>query len=173
MRNKLVIFFTTLSVVIIIELLYLNIYYTADDSSSESLRGSKDDLLRTDKEFSDKSVKDGVAAAFISYADNNVILMRNKQFPIMGSEELKEHYSKIKDDGSKLEWEPVKAEVAGSGELGYTFGNWIYTAKNDKGSIDTSYGNYVTIWKKQKDGDWKFVLDGGNATPDPRTQIKK
>jgi hypothetical protein len=29
------------------------------------------------------------------------------------------------------------------------------------------YGNYMSVWKKQDDGSWKFVLDGGNTTPPP------
>jgi ketosteroid isomerase-like protein len=24
------------------------------------------------------------------------------------------------------------------------------------------YGTYISIWKKQSDGNWKFVLDSGN-----------
>ena len=135
----------------------------ADENDS----GSEKELIKTDKEFSEKSIKDGISEAFISYADKDVILMRDKQFPIFGIKELKEYYSNIKKGNAKLEWSPVKAEISKSGELGYTFGNWIYSTKNSK---DTVYGNYVTIWKKQKDGSWKFVLDGGNTTPSPASK---
>lgn len=62
-----------------------------------------------------------------------------------------------------LEWYPVKVEVSKSADLGYTFGNWIFT--NVKG--EKEYGNYMTVWKKQKDGSWKYVIDGGNSTPEP------
>jgi ketosteroid isomerase-like protein len=137
---------------------------------NNDLKNSVDKLIKADKEFSQKSIKDGIASAFIAYADNDVILMRDKQFPIMGIEELKEHYSKIKKGDAKLEWTPVKAEVAESKELGYTFGNWIYTDKDKEGNESKAYGNYVTIWKKQKDKSWKFVLDGGNTTPPPDTK---
>ena len=132
--------------------------------ADEKETNSKEELTKTDKEFSDKSVKDGIAEAFIAYADDDVILMRDKQFPILGIKALKEYYSEIKRGNARLEWSPVKAEISKSGELGYTFGNWIYSTKDSK---DTVYGNYVTIWKKQKDGSWKFILDGGNTTPAP------
>ncbi len=39
--------------------------------------------------------------------------------------------------------------------------------KDKKGEITTTYGNYVTVWKRQPDGKWKYVLDGGNTTPAP------
>ena len=142
------------------------IIFTGNNFTDEKDSGSEEELIKTDKEFSERSVKDGIAEAFIAYADDDVILMRDKQFPILGIKELKEYYSKIKNGNAQLEWTPVKAEVSSSGELGYTFGNWIYSTKDSK---DTVYGNYVTIWKKQKDGRWKFVLDGGNTTPPPAT----
>jgi hypothetical protein len=41
--------------------------------------------------------------------------------------------------------------------MGYTYG--IYTLIVN----DSAYkGTYVTIWQKQADGTWKFVLDTGN-----------
>jgi ketosteroid isomerase-like protein len=64
----------------------------------------------------------------------------------------------------RLTWEPVKVEVSISGDLGYTFGNWeLYDYQRGK----IRYGNYITIWRKQKDGTWRWVLDGGNTTPRP------
>ena len=72
-------------------------------------------------------------------------------------------------DGTTLTWTPVKAEMASSGDMGYTYGNYIYTAKNKDGKLTTSYGKYTSIWKKQKDGQWKVVVDMGNASPDPKS----
>jgi ketosteroid isomerase-like protein len=72
-------------------------------------------------------------------------------------------------EGTSLTWTPVKAEMASSGDLGYTYGNYVYTAKNKDGQLAASYGKYTSIWKKQKDGQWKVVVDMGNSGPDPRT----
>ena len=153
--------------ILIAGILPILIIFTGNNFEDETNSSSKEELIKTDKEFSDKSVKEGMAAAFTAYADEDVILMRDKQYPILGIKELKEYYSKIKNRNVQLEWSPVKAEISKSGEFGYTFGNWIYSTKDSK---DTVYGNYVTIWKKQKDGSWKFVLDGGNTTPPPASK---
>ena len=59
-----------------------------------------------------------------------------------------------------LEWAPVAAEIAASGDLGCTVGRASVTALH-------SYSKYLTIWKRQADGSWKFVADGGNARPGP------
>lgn len=72
-------------------------------------------------------------------------------------------------EGTTLTWTPVKAEMAASGDLGYTYGNYIYTAKNKDGKLVANYGKYTSIWKKQKDGQWKVVVDVGNSSPDPKS----
>jgi ketosteroid isomerase-like protein len=72
-------------------------------------------------------------------------------------------------EGTSLTWKPVKAEMAASGDLGYTFGNYIYSARNKEGKLVTSYGKYTSIWKKQKDGQWKVVVDMGNSSPEPKS----
>jgi ketosteroid isomerase-like protein len=72
-------------------------------------------------------------------------------------------------EGTTLTWTPVKAEMSASGDLGYTYGNYVYTAKNKDGKLVANYGKYTSIWKKQKDGQWKVVVDMGNSSPDPKS----
>jgi len=72
-------------------------------------------------------------------------------------------------EGTSLTWTPVKAEMAASGDLGYTYGNYVYTAKNKEGKLVPNYGKYTSIWRKQKDGQWKVVVDMGNSSPDPKS----
>ena len=62
--------------------------------------------------------------------------------------------------GFSLTWSPVKAEVAQSGELGYTYGNFQLSRADDKGEPITRAGNYVCIWEKQSEsGKWKCVVE--------------
>ena len=58
--------------------------------------------------------------------------------------------------------------MSGSGDLGYTYGNYVFISKDKDGKIVASYGKYMSVWKKQKDGSWKVVVDMGNASPDPK-----
>ena len=66
-----------------------------------------------------------------------------------------------------LTWAPVKAEMAVSGDMGYTYGNYELRSKDKDGKMVTHYGKYASIWKRQKDGSWKVVLDMGNSSPAP------
>ena len=71
-------------------------------------------------------------------------------------------------EGTSLTWTPVKADMAASGDLGYTYGNHVFKSKDKEGKPVTHYGKYMSIWKKQKDGSWKVVVDMGNSSSAPK-----
>jgi len=66
----------------------------------------------------------------------------------------------------------VKAEIARSGDLGYTYGNYEFITMDSLQKESKTYGNYVTIWKRQADGSWKYVLDGGVSTPPQKVVVE-
>jgi ketosteroid isomerase-like protein len=65
--------------------------------------------------------------------------------------------------GFTLAWHPVFAKVVG--DIGMTSGPYERHLADAKGQDQRSTGNYVTVWLRQPDGQWRFVWDGG--TPDP------
>lgn len=131
--------------------------------------GFNDDLqnmMNADRDFSKMSEDKGISEAFIFYADENVILSGENRLPVVGIEELKNRFNRPKDPQVTLTWEPLKGEMSGSGELGYTFGRWQIKSKTESGADTLTNGVYMTVWKKQADGSWKYVLDGGHITPE-------
>jgi ketosteroid isomerase-like protein len=115
-------------------------------------------LLKADSDFSAMSVKEGMQKAFLSYFADNGVMLRNNGYPITGKDSLISFLSERTDTSFTLAWRPVYEKIAGSGELGYTYG--IYT-RTIKSTGSETRGTYVTIWEKQKDGSWKFVMDTG------------
>jgi ketosteroid isomerase-like protein len=114
-------------------------------------------LIDADLAFSDYSVKYGIQKAFIEFADDSVVLLKPNRMPIIGKRSLIESYAGKKDSNLVLTWKPAKAIIAASGELGYTYGFWMFIAQND-----TSHGTYLTVWKKNVAGQWKYIADTGN-----------
>lgn len=115
-------------------------------------------MMDADKAFSNLSKEKGMRKAFIQYMDDDGVLLRPGQYPLIGAQAI-DFLTRINDTTFTLEWEPQKGYVAKSGELGYTFGVYSLTPSTKDTVI---YGTYVSIWKKQADGTWKFVLDTGN-----------
>jgi ketosteroid isomerase-like protein len=115
-------------------------------------------LIQTDRDFSAMSVRDGMFKAFLTYIAEDGVIMRDNSLPSRGKESLKEYYTGKSDTSFILSWEPVYEKISASGELGYTYGMWTNTGKSTN---QVSKGTYVTIWLKQDDGNWRFVLDTG------------
>lgn len=125
---------------------------------------SAEQMLQTDREFSDMSRQVGMKKAFLQYIDNEGVLLRPEHLPIVGADAI-DFLSQVNDTAYTLSWKPAKGEVSTSGDLGFTYG--VYELK----TTDTTFkGTYVSIWKKQGDGDWKFVLDSGNEGISPAQQ---
>jgi len=118
----------------------------------------KKELMEVDRAFSKMSEEKGMKNAFIEFIDSNGVLLRSDLMPIIGANAI-DYLIQQNDTGYTLTWEPNGGDIAKSGDLGYTYG--IYALK--PGSKDTIiYGTYTSIWKKEKNGKWKFVLDTGN-----------
>ena len=127
-----------------------------ENSSKTDIAKEKDDMKKADIAFSDLSAQKGMKAAFLQYLDSAVVLLRPDHYPIVGKD-AQEYLQKVNDSTFTLTWKPDAAEVASSGDLGFTYG--IYTLKQKDTVMQ---GTYVSVWKKQADGSWKYILDTGN-----------
>ena len=68
-------------------------------------------------------------------------------------------------DGPTLSWTPARGEVVGAGDLGYTTGRSLFRGKGPDGQLVERRGEYLTVWRKQKDGSWKVIFDTGSTLP--------
>jgi len=127
--------------------------------SKSSKNQTKGILLQTDRDFSAMSVKEGMHKAFIYYIADDGVILRNNSYPASGKKTLEARFAGKSDSSFVLSWEPLSEKISESGDLGYTYG---VQARNNKSTGEITKGTYVTIWQKQIDGSWKFVLDTAN-----------
>lgn len=128
-------------------------------------------VKQADIDFSNLSKEKGMKEAFLSYAAQDAVLLKPFMMPVVGYDAVK----KFLDEGNSdftLTWAPLYGDVSQSGELGYTYGTFVLTFMNDKNESETRNGTYVSIWKKDSEGSWKFVLDTGNPGLEPRKEDK-
>ena len=145
--------FTKSLVIVVISSLFLLAACNSKHSSEEM----RNEIIETDKAFSEYSHKHGMKKAFYHYAAESAVMLRDDSYPIVGREKIKELFADRDDSLFTFTWEPSDADVAKSGELGYSYGTYKIQTK------DTLLeGTYVSIWKKDRKGNWKYVLDSGN-----------
>lgn len=128
----------------------------------------KDDMLAADRAFSAMSLEKGNHAAFLAYMTDDVRLYQGDHPPILGKAAAAASFAaEEKADptykSQKLVWSPLEAEASPDGALGYTRGTWTFTAPKTGGATFTLTGYYVTEWRREADGRYKFCLDIGGA----------
>jgi ketosteroid isomerase-like protein len=104
--------------------------------------------------------KEGIPRAFLTFAAEDAVLMRNNII-IKGKDAIQENFLKQSGNwaSAQLTWEPSYVDVAASGDLGYTYGSFMYTTKDSIGNLVSMEGVFHTVWKRQPDGAWRFVWD--------------
>jgi len=129
----------------------------------------KIEVLAADTEFNARSEKNGPEIAFLAaIAPEGVIPGQDERGPA-AVRALYRDFPK----GGRLSWSPISAEASASGDLAYTLGRYELQLPTPAGAKLVRTGSYVTIWRRQVDGGWKFVLDSGHPDaprPAQRTQ---
>src|SRR5205823_4922251 len=130
--------------------------------NNDSLRT---ELLNTDKAWNDASLQKGYFHSRSDFVADDGIELSENEMPLVGKKAVNDYITNHSDSALKVQWVALKAEVAASGDLGYTYGSYSDQYKTKSGKDTTEHGAYVTVWKKQPDGSWKFLADGGVTTP--------
>ncbi|HEY3219804.1 MAG TPA: hypothetical protein VGJ80_03660 [Gemmatimonadales bacterium] len=130
-------------------------------SASPQVRGRADpsELLHADSAFAALSVASGAKHAFLTFAAADAISFGGGAQLTQGREAIGAGFDGF-PAGAVLEWWPVAAAIAPSGDLGCTVGEARIASLHH-------YSKYLTIWRRQPDATWKFVADGGNVRPAP------
>lgn len=120
------------------------------------------EIQQADLDFCAATKAKGLDGWMSYFADDAMGFPRGKDL-IQGKDALRQHYSRMfSDPNLTIEWAPVKADAAESGDLGYTIGKAAFRTKDKEGKAVSEPGKYLTVWKKQSDGSWKVVADLGN-----------
>jgi ketosteroid isomerase-like protein len=157
MKSFLLVVSATLLVVIVVA---PNIHPFA----SASAKAGADTLRQLEAEFMKAAAERG-SQGYLSYYADDAVEVPNGAPIIQGKVNIAKTMGFLDQKDNHLTWTPVGADMCASGDMGYTYGTYEFRSKDGKPTVD--HGKYTSIWKKQKDGSWKVVLDMGNASAEP------
>jgi ketosteroid isomerase-like protein len=127
-----------------------------------------DDLVAAERAFAADAQARGMREAFLAaLAEEGVVFSPG---PVNGHAV----WTARTADATKLEWAPEAAEIAASGDLGYTYGPWRLTPPDARAPV--AFGHFLTVWQKQADGHWKALADKGvrhGEVPLPTTVVRR
>jgi ketosteroid isomerase-like protein len=115
--------------------------------------GDFEDMVAAERAFAADASARTLHDAFLAAYDEDGIAFAP------GPRNAQRVWEKRPANKNKLEWAPEVAEIAASGELGYTSGPWRFTAEGDE--QPSAFGHFFSIWRKDADGKWKVLVDHG------------
>ena len=124
--------------------------------------GARDSLAAAELAFAKYSVDHGMRAAFIEYfADDGVNFA-----PDPGNTRARFRARPEAIEPFVLDWHPAIAAVARAGDLGFTTGP--YTIAGRAPAVrEPAQGMFFSVWRRQPEGSWKVIVDGGVPTRAP------
>ena len=128
--------------------------------------GAAQEVLAADAAFAARAASDGVGQAFGAYAAPTAVLVTTGGELPIGPAAIAAGFADW-PAGAALEWKPVYGRAAASGDLGFTVGEAIFRAPGADGRAVERPSKYLTIWRRQPDGEWRYAADGGNPRPVP------
>ena len=121
------------------------------------------EMVKTEQAFSKMAEEKNTRDAFMAFIADDGLLFRPGA--VNGKKWMIEHPVPPSDKKPLLAWQPNFAGMSASGDMGFTTGPWEF--KPDiKDAKPAGYGHFVTVWKKQADGSWKWVVDIGISHPE-------
>jgi ketosteroid isomerase-like protein len=127
-------------------------------SRSETLLG----LVETERRFARAATEKGIRDSFLEFfAADSVTLAPDPQPAVA---RLRARPSRPFAD-AELTWEPRAGDVAAAGDLGWLTGPSTYI--DHAAGAAPSYGNYLSVWRRQPDGAWRVYIDIGTTIPHP------
>ncbi len=120
---------------------------------------AKAQITGAEKDFAAMAAEKGIAQAFYYFADDSATIKRQNDTLITGKENIRKFYSAPFYDSAFATWAPDFIEVSAAGDLGYTYGKYTWTVKDKSGKALEYRGIFHTVWKKNKNGEWKYVWD--------------
>jgi ketosteroid isomerase-like protein len=119
----------------------------------------KMDLVQTEYAFAEATKNSTVREGFLQFIADDGVLFRPG--PVNGKEFLENSEAQP----GLLLWYPTASFISSSGDLGVNTGPWEFkrTAEDEP----AAFGQFLTVWEKQSDGTWKFLIDLGIGHPKP------
>jgi ketosteroid isomerase-like protein len=118
-------------------------------------------ILDLEARFYQTGQEQGARVAFLTYLGEDAIGFEPE--PV----NAKKLWEARSETATSFKWQPLFVGVSRSCDFAYTTGpSELRKTKTDEKPF--GYGQYVTIWKKRTDGEWKVAVDLGGPVPGPR-----
>ena len=135
-------------------------------ATSANAQSPMEQLELAERDFQRATLERGVEGWNSFFADSGAQL-QNTSHIVRGHAPIRELMGDfLASKTDRLIWWPVATEVSASGDMAYTFGASGVVSADSTGALAIAgRGTYLTVWRRDKSGNWKVSADmGGQAS---------
>ena len=130
-----------------------------DCASVGSQTDVQSQILQLDAEWSRAAQDRDVDRAVSFWADDAIVFPPGSP-AVAGKAAIREFVAKsFQTPGFSISWKTTTVAVSRSGDIAYTTGINRVTFSTPDGKQVTVEGKAVAVWRREKDGAWKCVID--------------
>jgi ketosteroid isomerase-like protein len=126
-------------------------------------------LVQNEYDFAAAVAQKGLRDGFLMYLDKQAMTLSPKP---VNDYDANEKAKPSKPSNDKLTWYPSWALVSASGDFGVDTGPWTYESVGKDGKPEQDHGDWLTVWTRNKDGQWKALFDSGIDHAAPSAPVK-
>jgi ketosteroid isomerase-like protein len=131
------------------------------DAAAESSK-----LAQRDADWSSVSFEGKDIERIVSYWSGDANVLQPGLPPIEGKNAIRAFITaSLKIPGFKIHWVSEKPVLSPDGKMAYLLSKVETTAPGANGSLQSTHGRSVTVWRKDADGAWRCVVDISNDAP--------
>jgi ketosteroid isomerase-like protein len=125
-------------------------------------------LTQRDADWSSASFEGKDIDRIVSFWSDDAHVLQPGLPPIDGKAAIRAFVTaSLKIPGFKIHWVSEKPVLSPDGKMAYMLGNVETTAPGANGTLQSTHGRGVTVWRRDTDGVWRCVVDITNDAPPP------
>jgi uncharacterized protein (TIGR02246 family) len=152
--------------------LLFSLFCLAACKAEVDVEAEKQRLMETSRQWSQVAQSRDVNR-MLSYWTEDAVMFSPGEPERRGKEAIRDYLeASFAVPGFQVRWEPLKADVSASGDLGYLIERTEVKVTGPDGRPITERFRAVTVWRKGADGAWRNAVDISNApsrSPAPPT----
>lgn len=121
-------------------------------------------IAETELAFAKKAADTTMALAFLEYLHDEAVVFRPET--VNG----KLWYASRPPNTAQLSWWPIYVLASKTGDMGLSTGPYEFRTE-DSDTVPIYHGHFVSIWKRQADGQFKVMADLGNSHDAPVARV--
>jgi ketosteroid isomerase-like protein len=131
------------------------------DAAAESSK-----LAQRDADWSSLSFEGKDIERIVAYWSDDAHLLQPGLPPIDGKTAIRAFVTaSLKIPGFKIHWVSDKPVFSPDGKMAYVLSTVETTAPGANGTLESTHGRSVTVWRRDADAVWRCVVDISNDAP--------